>query len=170
MNFAALLTAQFTLVGVQQDCASLEYGEPRPVVVPALDGCSVPGPVKVVAFVAEGPAERKVRSAMRGRLDVVRTGPLFLELMAPGVTKGAALARLMAAAGVPRGEVLAIGDHFNDLSMFEVAGLGVAMANAPWEVRESAGAVTADCTDDGVAAALRRHVLNGASVPGRGLG
>jgi 5-amino-6-(5-phospho-D-ribitylamino)uracil phosphatase len=76
----------------------------------------------------------------------------------------------MAAAGVPRGEVLAIGDHFNDLSMFEVAGLGVAMANAPWVVRESAGAVTADCTDDGVAAALRRYVLNGASVPGRGLG
>jgi hydroxymethylpyrimidine pyrophosphatase-like HAD family hydrolase len=54
--------------------------------------------------------------------------------------------------------------------MFEVAGLGVAMANAPRVVRESAGAVTADCTDDGVAAALRRYVLNGASVPGRGLG
>src|SRR4051812_32618372 len=46
----------------------MEYGEPRPVVVPALDGRSLPDPVKVVTFVAEGSsAERKVRSAMRGR-------------------------------------------------------------------------------------------------------
>jgi hydroxymethylpyrimidine pyrophosphatase-like HAD family hydrolase len=110
-----------------------------------------------------------MRSAMRGRLDVVRTGPQVLELMAPRVTKGAALARLMAEAVVWRGEVLAIGDNFNDRSMFEMAALSVAMANAPRVVRESAGAVTADCADDGVAAALRRYVLNGASTPARGM-
>ena len=38
-------------------------------------------------------------------------------------------------------ETLAFGDHFNDLSMLEAAGVGVAMGNAPQAVREAADAV-----------------------------
>ena len=47
--------------------------------------------------------------------------------------------------------MVAIGDGFNDLSMIEYAGLGVAMGNAPEEIKKRAGYVTLSNDDDGIA-------------------
>jgi hydroxymethylpyrimidine pyrophosphatase-like HAD family hydrolase len=89
----------------------------------------------------------------------MRTGPRFFEFLPPGINKGSALAELMARYAVPREQVLAIGDGENDISMFAVAGMSVAMAGAPPAVQARAIAQTAHCSDDGVALALRRYVL-----------
>ncbi len=52
-----------------------------------------------------------------GRADVTVSHPLFLEFVAPGVSKGRAVAWLAHRAGIPMGRVMTIGDALNDLEM-----------------------------------------------------
>jgi Cof subfamily protein (haloacid dehalogenase superfamily) len=56
--------------------------------------------------------------------------PVTLEVMARGVSKGAALARVIEPLGIGLGQVLAFGDGMNDREMLECAGKGVLMGNA----------------------------------------
>jgi len=58
--------------------------------------------------------------------------------------------------GVAQDDVLAIGDGRNDIEMLEWAGRGVAMGQAPPEVREIADAVTGSVEEDGAATELAR--------------
>ena len=46
--------------------------------------------------------------------------------------------------------MICCGDGYNDLSMIEYAGLGVAMANAQTVVKESADFITRSNDDDGI--------------------
>lgn len=82
-----------------------------------------------------------------------------LELMPAGVDKGLALRELSQELGIPRENVMAIGDYDNDLSMFAYAGLAVAMGNAPAHVKAQAHAVTLTNGEDGVAYAIRTWAL-----------
>ena len=54
---------------------------------------------------------------------------------------------------------MVLGDENNDLTMFEVAGFGVAMGNANDQIKDLASAVTADNDHDGVGVALEKYVL-----------
>ncbi len=56
--------------------------------------------------------------------------------------------------GINQNETIAIGDNYNDVGMIEYAGMGVAMGNAPEEIRSSAGFITDTNNNDGVAKAL----------------
>lgn len=56
--------------------------------------------------------------------------------------------------GIPLARTVAIGDNFNDLDMFEVAGTSVAMGNSPEAVRRLADHVTTDVAAGGAAAVL----------------
>lgn len=80
-------------------------------------------------------------------------------ITSPDATKELALARLCAELAIPAEAVLAIGDSRNDVPMLRWAGVGVAMANAPSDVRARVARVTAACDDDGVARAIERYVL-----------
>lgn len=51
--------------------------------------------------------------------------------------------------------MICCGDGYNDLTMIETAGLGVAMANAQPAVRETADYITKSNDEDGVL-----HVIN----------
>ena len=82
-----------------------------------------------------------------------------LELSAPGVTKGRGLMALAEHLGLTPDQVMAVGDSGNDLTMVQLAGLGVAMGNATREVLAAADAVTADNDHDGVAEAIEKYVL-----------
>jgi len=80
--------------------------------------------------------------------------------LAPADTsKGHALLWLAGFLGVSREQVLAVGDNVNDVSLLEVAGLGVAMGNAIPSVLAIAREVVADNANDGVSEALERWVL-----------
>ena len=83
----------------------------------------------------------------------------FFNLVAPGVSKGCALRELAAYLEIPLAATLAIGDADNDISLFQAAGLAVAMGNAPAAVRRAADHVTDDVNHDGVAAAVEKFVL-----------
>jgi hydroxymethylpyrimidine pyrophosphatase-like HAD family hydrolase len=95
---------------------------------------------------------------------------LDASITAKGGTKEEGLAFLAAHLGVPMGEVLALGDAESDEGMIRAAGVGVAVANAPAEVRAAADWVAPPAADCGVAAAMERFVLtaSGAAPAPRG--
>jgi Cof subfamily protein (haloacid dehalogenase superfamily) len=81
----------------------------------------------------------------------------WLDIAPDGVNKAVALERVRELLGVPRTRVLAIGDGRNDIDMLEWAsaeGRGIAMGQAPDEVRAVANGHTGTDLDDGVAVVL----------------
>jgi len=77
--------------------------------------------------------------------------PRFIEFVAPGVSKGRAVAWLAHRAGIPMGQVMTVGDALNDLEMIGDAGHGAAMATAPADVRAAARYLAAPVDEDGAA-------------------
>lgn len=90
-----------------------------------------------------------------------------IHFTAAGVSKLAAVRGLAQAWGIAPDQALAVGDGGNDLDLLLWAGLGIAMANAPGEVRARAAHVTASNDEEGVALALETFVL-GTPSDGRG--
>jgi hydroxymethylpyrimidine pyrophosphatase-like HAD family hydrolase len=76
-----------------------------------------------------------------------------------GCSKASALAAFAAERGIALAEVLAVGDWYNDVEMLAEAGWGVAMGQAPDEVKAAADAVVPDNTHDGAAIAIERYLL-----------
>jgi hypothetical protein len=119
-------------------------------------------PLKLLLIDEERAADRwllELRSLLGEQVHLAKSKPCFLEMDHPEATKGRALQELAAWLQVERSQVLAIGDSYNDIEMLEFAGLGVAVANAPPDVRSRAGHVTASNDEDGVAQTLERFVL-----------
>lgn len=90
------------------------------------------------------------------RLRITSSGGRHLEIAHADSTKLKALHRLARATGCTLDEVMAIGDNFNDLEMISGAGCGVAVANAPAQVRAAAKVVCERSAAEGVVEALRR--------------
>jgi HAD superfamily hydrolase (TIGR01484 family) len=80
----------------------------------------------------------------------------WLDLSPVGVHKASGLEEVARRLGVDRSDVLAIGDGRNDLEMLRWAGRGVAMGQAPDEVKQVADHVTATVESDGAAIELHR--------------
>jgi HAD superfamily hydrolase (TIGR01484 family) len=80
----------------------------------------------------------------------------WLDLAPEGVSKASGLAEVAARLGVAQENVLAIGDGRNDIEMLEWAGRGVAMGQAPDEVKAAADAVTDTVENDGAAVEMNR--------------
>lgn len=92
-------------------------------------------------------------------LDCFRSGAEQLEIVAPGVNKGMGLARAAAILGIPQEETIAIGDGENDIAMLRWAGLGIAMENAPDNVKAAADVIAPVCDLDGAAWAMENYLL-----------
>ncbi|WP_341996149.1 Cof-type HAD-IIB family hydrolase [Microbacterium sp. LWH7-1.2] len=71
-------------------------------------------------------------------------------------TKGSAIELLLTHLGMDAADAIAVGDSRNDIEMFQVCGVSVAMGNAQPELKELADFVTTDVLDDGIANAFRR--------------
>ena len=90
----------------------------------------------------------------------------LLEAFHPVVNKGLAVSYLAEEIMALRPEnVMAVGDDFTDIDMLQYAGIGVAMGNAPVEVKASADWVTTTLEKDGVARAVERWILRAKSNP-----
>lgn len=92
-------------------------------------------------------------------LCIVRSHPLFVEAVAPEVSKGRALAWLAKRLDIEQSQTLAVGDNENDISMLDWAGVGVAIGGAPATVVAAADVVAPPLEEDGGAWALRRYAL-----------
>ena len=82
----------------------------------------------------------------------------FINVLAPGVSKGKALEALASHLGIALNEVMAIGDGANDVSLLSKAGLAIAMDNATAELKAVADYVTLDVDHSGVTAAISKFL------------
>ncbi|MGM3173811.1 MULTISPECIES: sugar-phosphatase [Dickeya] len=94
------------------------------------------------------------------RYTIMKSAPFYLEILDKRVNKGEGVKMLAQHLGLERDEVMALGDQENDLAMIEFAGLGVAMGNAIESVKAISQFVTRDNSEDGVAYAIEKFVLN----------
>lgn len=97
----------------------------------------------------------KLQKQYHGLLNIYRSEPFFLEIMPQNIDKAHSLQKLLNSIGLTADSMICCGDGFNDLSMIEYAGLGVAMENAQPVVKESADFITKSNDEDGIL-----HVVN----------
>lgn len=118
-------------------------------------------PYKYVVFGKDyDPAFDHLRRALAGRgLSISSSWRDNLEIMAPGVHKGASLKRIAEGFGIPRAAVMAFGDNTNDIPMFEYAGHPVAMAGAEKSTLSKARYVAEDCDSGGVGKMIEELLL-----------
>ena len=81
--------------------------------------------------------ERLILGGYGDRLTITYSLPNVLEVMALGVSKGAALARALEQRGIRPTDVIAFGDGRNDLEMLRDVGKGVLMGNAAPELKDA---------------------------------
>ncbi len=84
----------------------------------------------------------------------------YIDIMKKGCSKKNAILILANKLGIKREEIIVMGDGGNDRSMFECAGLKIAMANAEPYLKEKADFVTASNNDNGVAKAIQKFIFN----------
>ncbi len=100
-----------------------------------------------------------MRNHFGDRVYLANSKPFFIDVNHPGVSKGTGLIDLCQRINIKPEEVIAIGDGWNDLEMFQAAGLGAAVANAPDELKEHAGYVCSETTYKGVIEVIKNFVL-----------
>jgi hypothetical protein len=104
--------------------------------------------------------ERLRQAGFLGEITVLKTqydhrDLCILDILNQGCSKGHTLRRWAEKHGVPRSQVMAIGDNYNDLEMLEFAGLAVVMGNASNDLKQNGWQVTGSNAEDGVAQALK---------------
>jgi len=137
-----------------------------------IEGALVTDPVQAM-FCGPIPRMHKVLSEIDGlSLDVtvLRTEyPVrdlsIVDVLNGGCSKGHALERWATHRGIPREEVMAIGDNYNDIEMLAFAGYPFIMGNASEELRGRGWNITLANDQNGVAAAIEQ-VLDGTPVAG----
>lgn len=80
----------------------------------------------------------------------------ILDILNQGCSKGHALERWTRHRGFERGQVMAIGDNYNDIEMLEFAGVPVIMGNASDDLKQNGWHVTLANDQSGVAAAVEQ--------------
>jgi Cof subfamily protein (haloacid dehalogenase superfamily) len=96
------------------------------------------------------------RDILGEEASVYISGEWVVEVSAAGVNKAAALAEVCEELAVEPRDVVAFGDHLNDLPMLAWAGHAVAVANAHPDVIDAADEIAASNEEDGVAIVLER--------------
>jgi Cof subfamily protein (haloacid dehalogenase superfamily) len=137
-------------------------GLPIKVVNNFKEGVTVPVVKAIIVGAPENikSIEPKLQKELEADFSLMRSKPFFLECTEKGVTKGTSLNHLIQICGIKREEVIAIGDSYNDQEMIKFAGLGVAMGNAPNDIKNVADYITDTNMNDGVAKVVEQFVLN----------
>ena len=95
-------------------------------------------------------ARQEMTARFRGYLNIYCSDPFFLEIMPQNIDKAYSLQKLLSSIGLTADEMICCGDGYNDVTMIESAGLGVAMQNAQPLVLEKADYITKSNDEDGV--------------------
>lgn len=103
--------------------------------------------------------EPLIAEKYRHEANVFRSEGFFLEIIPKNVDKAYCLAKLLKILGLTREEMVCCGDGYNDQSMIQYAGLGVAMANARECVKDVADYITLSNDEDGVAHVIEKFFL-----------
>lgn len=102
----------------------------------------------------------KISEIFQDNLNIYKSKPTYLEIMDKHTSKVNAIKLILQKYNVSKNELIAIGDNFNDISMIEFAGMGIAMGNAPEDIKSLADYTTLTNDEDGVAYAIEKFILN----------
>lgn len=122
-------------------------------------------PTKVLALSDDVALIDRLLGSLRQRytpaeLYMTKSVATFFEATHPSVNKAIAVRYLAEEClSIQAANVMTIGDNFNDVEMLQYAGVGVAMGNAPIEVKEIAHWVAPSVEEDGAAAAIKEFIL-----------
>jgi Cof subfamily protein (haloacid dehalogenase superfamily) len=134
-----------------------------PTVVPAFEEKHYQAVGKLVGPSDDHPLILQVAAELQGLLaghaHAARSQAYYCDVIPHGIDKGRLVELLMQRLGVPREEVLVLGDMENDLEMFRKAGFAVAMGNATDDIKRQAQGTTASNDEDGWALAIDRYVF-----------
>ena len=103
--------------------------------------------------------EKQLQDLYGDTLSIYRSEPFFIEIMPKNVDKATSLDRMLETVGLARENTICCGDGFNDMTMIEYAGVGVAMANAQEAVKQSADFITDSNDEDGIVTVIDRFIL-----------
>ena len=103
--------------------------------------------------------EQHWEKRLAGTLDAFRSEPYFLEVVPCGVNKANTLGALLEHLEVTREEAIAVGDGVCDVTMLQLAGMGIAMGHSQDSVKVCADYVTASNEEDGVALDVEKLIL-----------
>ena len=103
--------------------------------------------------------EKYLAEKYKDRISVYRSEPFFIELMPKGIDKATSIDRMLSTVGLTRENIICCGDGFNDMTMIEYAGVGVAMQNAQSKVKEKADYITKSNDEDGIVHVIDKFIL-----------
>lgn len=139
--------------------SEVKDGVPHTVVgdlVAHLDGQS-DDPFKVLCIDETGgigALADRLRQVLEFGSVLVHSEPTYLEVLPPGVSKGAALSVVTEHTGIAPRDMIAFGDGLNDMELLAAVGRGVAMENAHPRLRDCADVVIGSHDTDAIAAFL----------------
>lgn len=142
-----------------------ERSEVEPIAVGDLRQVLTDEPTKVLALSDDTEVIDRLFGGLRQRytpaeLYLTKSVATFFEATNPLVNKGVAVKHLAEEIlGLKAENVMTVGDNFNDVEMLEYAGIGVAMGDAPEDVKAIADWVAPSVEVDGAAAAIEEFVL-----------
>ncbi len=114
----------------------------------------------MTAPVDKAPEFEKILAEKYGDMvSVYRSEPFFIEIMPKNVDKATSLDRMLQTVGLTRENAICCGDGFNDISMIQYAGTGVAMGNAQPAVKEVADYITGTNDEDGLVQVIEEFVM-----------
>ncbi|MDP6666307.1 MAG: HAD-IIB family hydrolase [Dehalococcoidia bacterium] len=105
-------------------------------------------------------ADRLTSKTTTAYATVDNKGDWYVDCTSGGVDKGTGARDFAKHVGVDLADLMVIGDGWNDIPMFEVAGIPIAMEGAPPELLDRAAGVVPDIGHDGAVTAIERYVLD----------
>jgi len=94
-----------------------------------------------------------------GKMQIMKPAERFISILNLGVSKGKALSSIMKLLNIRKEEVAAFGDSLNDISMFDRAGLKIAVKNAHPGLLAKADAVAEENYNNGAGKAIYKYIL-----------
>jgi Cof subfamily protein (haloacid dehalogenase superfamily) len=138
--------------------ALMSFGAPYPQEISSWDSIhkEIHRVVKFVILNMNGayalqPVAEALTRHLDGEVSYFTTMPYMLEILPPGENKATGLRRLAEHLGIETAEIIAIGDGDNDDVMLDLAGLGVAVANATQACKAKADIIIESNDEDGPA-------------------
>ncbi|PWW27831.1 hypothetical protein DFO73_107141 [Cytobacillus oceanisediminis] len=117
-------------------------------------------PPKIEVYFEDKEDLQDAQAAIKGmfeNIDTIKLSDLRMDIVPAGVSKLNGLLYLGEHLGISRNQMVVIGDSIDDLEMIEAAGLGVAMGNAPAEVKKAADWLTRSNNQNGVSYMVKEH-------------
>ena len=119
--------------------------------------------VNKILIIEQDPTKyKRIHNWMRNlpNTNIIRSQSQFIDINPNGVNKGKALQQLAEYYKIELSDVVAFGDHHNDIEMIQTAGIGIAMGNAVDALKEIADDIALRNDEDGVAIWIETYLAS----------